>query len=258
MTKTYKCYRCFFTTQKKYNIESHFKIKNICKKNDECTYSDSEIEDLNNNQFINTNTNKFEKCTFIKCNDNVINNTINNTINNITNVTNNLTLNIDNLIPFDEDWDLSQIAKHEKVLILFSRIMYTTFLEKILENDNNSNIILDGDNNCGLVYTNQDNNEKKYILMEWDNILKKSMDKLNKQLKDIYNDFENDLLNHYVADECKKNIDEKFNNFKAKKDIHNLVEKYVKDIYENNKDKSVKMLRVINNSKRDDSNICGY
>ena len=56
-------------------------------------------------------------------------------------------MSIDNLIPFDEDWDLSQIAKHEKVLILFSRIMYTTFLEKILENDNNSNIILDGNNN---------------------------------------------------------------------------------------------------------------
>ena len=250
MTKTYKCYRCFFTTQKKYNIESHLKRKNICKKNDECYYNDLEIEDLNNQQFITTN--KFEKCTIIQSQ------IINNTINNITNVTNNLTLNIENLIPFDEDWDLSQIAKHEKILILFSRIMYTTFLEKILENENNSNIILDGNNNCGLVYTNQDNNEKKYILMEWDNILKKSMDKLNKQLKDIYKDFENDLFNNYVADECKKNIDDKFNNFKSKKDIHNLVEKYVKDIYENNKDKSVKMLSVMNNSKKDNSTICGY
>ena len=56
--------------------------------------------------------------------------------------------------------------------------MCTRFLEKILENDANNNIIIDSKTNSGLVYTNE-NNENKYITMEMDNIVKKSMDKLN-------------------------------------------------------------------------------
>ena len=53
---------------------------------------------------------------------------------------------------------------------------YTQFLE----NDENNNVIIDSKKNFSLVYTN----EKQYIIME--------MDKLNKQLNDVYNDIESE------------------------------------------------------------------
>jgi hypothetical protein len=55
---------------------------------------------------------------------------------------------------------------------------YTQFLE----NDENNNVIIDSKKNFSLVYTN----EKEYIITE--------MDKLNKQLNDVYNDIINNLM----------------------------------------------------------------
>lgn len=88
-------------------------------------------------------------------------------------------------------------------MLLFSQIMYTRFLEKILENDANNNVIIDSKTNSGLLYTNE-NNENKYITMEMDNIVKKSMDKLNKQLNDVYSDIESELLKNYIVNDCRK------------------------------------------------------
>jgi hypothetical protein len=251
--KSYKCYRCFFTTPKKHNITIHLNRKFLCKRSELCYYTDKEIEQLNNEQFEKKKKNSINKEIInIKNDINIINDIHDNITNNITNITNNITNNItvkiDKLIPFNEDWDLSNIEKHDKFMLLFSQIMYTRFLEKILENDANNNVIIDSKTNSGLVYTNE-NNEKKYITMEIDSIVRKSMDKLNKQLNDIYSDIECELLKNYVINDCKKNINEKYENFATKSDIKDIVEKYIIEVYNNNKELSLKMLKIDLNEK---------
>ena len=121
--------------------------------------------------------------------------------------------------------------------------MCTRFLEKILENDANNNIIIDSKTNSGLVYTNE-NNENKYITMEMDNIVKKSMDKLNKQLNDVYSDIESELLKNYIVNDCRKNINEKYENFAKKRDVKDIVGKYIIDVYNKNKALALTMLKV--------------
>ena len=133
--------------------------------------------------------------------------------------------------------------KHDKFMLLFSQIMYTRFLEKILENDANNNVIIDSKTNSGLVYTNE-NNENKYITMEMDNIVKKSMDKLNKQLNGVYNDIESELLKNYIVNDCRKNINEKYENFATKSDVKDIVGKYIIDVYNKNKELALTMLKV--------------
>ena len=181
--KKYTCYRCFLVTNKKSNIITHFKRKFPCKRSTTCFYSDEEIEQKNNEQLDKIKSHEIVVNNTINNENHIINNFINND-NSITNITN-ITLKIDNLTPFNEDWNLSKLINEDKILLMFSQVMYTNFLKKILENDSNKNIIID-ENKSGLVYTSN-NNENKYIRMEIENIVKQSMDKLYKQLNDIFN-----------------------------------------------------------------------
>jgi hypothetical protein len=52
MPEKYKCYRCNFSHNKKYNVQSHLNKKKTCKKNLTNCLTDLEIDMLNNNQFI--------------------------------------------------------------------------------------------------------------------------------------------------------------------------------------------------------------
>lgn len=247
--KLYKCYRCFYTSPKKCNLQTHLNRVISCKRSPESHYTDEEIKLFNKKQFdkkknnlpLNNNSN----------NDTNMEHSNNNTINsNNNNITNNINIKIENLIPFDEDWDLSKIDKYEKSLLLFSQVMYTKLLEKILDNEINSNVIIDKYTDSGLVYTNTSEEGKKYITMDFENIIKKSMQKLNKQLNDIFNDYEDDLIENVIADELKKNvrhnkrlINIKYLNFKEDDGIKNLVNNFIQDVYDNNKENALKMLK---------------
>jgi hypothetical protein len=119
--------------------------------------------------------------------------------------------------------------------------MYTNFLKKILENDSNKNIIID-ENKSGLVYTSN-NNENKYIRMEIENIVKQSMDKLYKQLNDIYSDVHPILDDNGVAIQCKKNIEDKYNRFTSENKLQKVVGDFLTDIYKENKDIALKIMK---------------
>lgn len=247
--KTYTCYRCFLVTNKKSNIITHFKRKFKCKRSTTCFYSDEEIEKKNNEQLDKYKNNEIIINNIVNNDNHVINNFINND-NSVTNITN-ITLKIENLTPFNEDWNLSKIINEDKILLMFSQVMYTNFLKKILENDSNKNIIIDG-NKSGLVYT-CNNNENKYIRMEIENIIKQSMDKLYKQLNDIYSDVHPFLDDNGVAIQCKKNIEDKYNRFNSENKLQKIVGDFITDIYKDNKDIALQIMKntVENNIEND-------
>ena len=256
-TKTYTCYRCFLITNKKSNIITHFKRKKPCKRSTTCFYSDEEIEKKNNEQLDKVKGTETVINNIINNDNNIINNNdnhiINNFINNNNSVTNitNITLKLDNLTPFNEDWNLSKIINEDKILLMFSQVMYTNFLKKILENDSNKNIIIDENNSC-LVYTSCNNNENKYIRMEIENIIKQSMDKLYKQLNDIHSDVHPFLDDNGVAIQCKKNIEDKYNRFNSENKLQKVVSDFITDIYKENKDIALKIMKdTVENESND-------
>ncbi len=250
--KTYTCYRCFLVTTKKSNIITHFKRKFPCKRSTTCFYSDEEIEKKNNEQIDKVKSNEVVINNIINNNDNhVVNNFINND-NSVTNITN-ITLKIENLTPFNEDWNLSKIINEDKIMLMFSQVMYTNFLKKILENDSNKNIIID-ENKSGLVYTSN-NNENKYIRMEIENIIKQSMDKLYKQLNDIYSDVQPFLDDNGLAVQCKKNIDDKYSRFNSENKLQKVVGDFITDIYKDNKDIALQIMKSTVENNNDNNDI---
>ena len=288
----YKCYKCFYITQRKSNFISHLNRLKKCSRNNKNTFTEDEINSLNNKQIfkdfkeldkeIKKNDTISEDIINFKCNfcdkqfnlkynlnkhirnthfkdDNkkniVINNIQNNTNNtNIQNIQNNInitniSLKIPELIPFDEEWDLSEIKNTDKHLLMISKIMYTQLLEKILENEKNLNIIIDKDNNTGLVYSNVEN-KKEYKNMEFEKIIEKSMEKINKHLIDIFKDISGNFNNLYYLDENnKKIINDKYRNFRIDKNIKKTVENYFFDIFNKNNQKSIQIMTDINNKE---------
>jgi len=235
----FKCYRCNFTHNKKYNVQSHLARKTPCKKDTSNCLTDKEIDILNKNQFIKEKNN-----TILIQNNNIQNNNIQNqTINN------NLTIK---LISFDKDWDLSHIPEKELQRILFSTLKYTTFYKDILKNNINSNIIIDKKSETGRVF----NDNEEYDEIELNSIIEKTMTKLHKQLNDIFENTQNEFYQTYkkdddkninllikLFDEIKLDLDVKLNDFKEK----NLVKKHVinefSKILEDNQEKALEFLK---------------
>ena len=138
--------------------------------------------------------------------NNTVNNMNNNNITN-NNITNNIYLNIKNPIPFDEKWNISNIDNLEK--IIFSKIMYTNLLTEILKNEINLNVIIDKDNDSGIIYKNDID---KYIKIKSEDIIDKTMIKLKEQLLCINNNSE-----EYFLKDClnisKSNIEKKYEDY---------------------------------------------
>lgn len=272
----YQCYRCFYKTNKKNNIMYHFNRKKKCIRVENCFYTDSEILELNEKQFLEKDKEESEKIVCKFCNKNfkfvynlnkhiskyhsneenqsIINNT-QNIVNNNINITN-IILNMNNPVPFEEDWDLSKISNEKKNLLLFSKIMYTALLEEILKNEMNLNVIIDKDTNSGLVYTNE-NSEKKYINMGYEKIIDESMKKLNKNLLSIYNEAVDNNLEY--MENCKTKINEKYENFTKNKDVQKIVSSYLTNIYDTKKEDALKIMKdIVIDDDDDDEEIDGY
>ena len=277
----YKCYKCFYITNKKINLSNHFNRKKKCNRHINCYYTDEQINNFNEEQLKKDEKSSYCKIcnkifsTVYNCNKhnrnvhkedlNNTENNLNNIINNINNINNiniinnniinnniinnniiNLTMNFAKPIPFNEDWDLSEIENSEKRLIFFSSIMYTKLLEKILENELNLNVIIDKNSSSGLVYTKNNNNNDEYINMNVENIVEKSMEKINKHLNDIYIDIQKNCPDVCYQHECKKKIDEKYKNFIDDKNTKKIVENFITDIYLKTNDKALQIMKDIN------------
>ena len=164
------------------------KLFNILKDNDKnkkcpfCNEIFKKNQDLREHIIIDC----FIKEIIKDCDKNNIINSFNNNNNNyiIQNITNNIILSNKNPIPFDEDWITSHIPELKKQQLIFSKIMYTNLLEEILNNELNLNVIIDKENDLGLVYKNDID---KYIKMKIKDIIDNSMEKLNRKLNNINN-----------------------------------------------------------------------
>ncbi len=68
------------------------------------------------------------------------------------------------VLPFDDKWSTSHIDKYFKVFLLNTYRKYTNFIEKVLDNNDNLNVIIDENSDNSLVYKN---NKEKYVTMKY-------------------------------------------------------------------------------------------
>jgi len=214
--------------------------------------------DLKKHIIINCFFKKLEKENKVKKNHVLIKNSIecinegnnNNINNNITNNITNIHIDIKNIIPFDEDWDISNIDDYIKTKIIFSNIMYTKLLEEILKNEMNLNIIINKDDDSGLVYKNDID---KYINMKIKDIIDKSMEKLHKNLidfnKNIFNEnfYQKSFINTLL--ESKNLIETKHLDYKNNLEIQKNVIDYISDMFEKKKVDALEISnKILNNN----------
>jgi hypothetical protein len=174
----------------------------------------------------------------------------NNTTNNIINITVNIpqTSPIPNLLPlsFDKSWNLSEIDEFKKKYdILYSEVMYTTLLEKILENKINLNVILDTEQNIGFVYQNE---IEKYVKMNIDDIVQKSMEKLRNNLLELNNTINNNAINFKTLNKStEERINDKLNNYNSKPDVKKYVDNFIAEIFDKKKFDAYNISKSIEN-----------
>ena len=209
----------------------------------------SHIKKFHNNEFQNNESNNNITSKDINTINNINgdNNNINNNITNI-NITNNNITNINYIIlqPFDDDWKLEHINNSNKIAIVVSLMKYTTLLEKILENDENLNVILGDDSDNGLVYKNE---KEKYVNMKNKDIYKLTMEKINKQLSDLYNEVNNEtnvskIIKTAILSD-KEIMDKKYYEYSEKNDIQKKVNENLKEFFDKRKEDAVKILNTI-------------
>lgn len=211
------CKKCNKSFTRKFSLERH---------ENKCSYSI--IESTTENNTVN----------------NIVNNT-NNTINAINTINNNnIQINLQ-LEAFDNDWDVSKINKFTRHSLLLSKIMYTNLLQNILDNETNLNVIIEKESNVGIVYKND---VDKFIKMKLKDIVDNSMDKLNKHLKNFYNESKNDeefILMDQIFEDQKNLIDNKYNEYKDNEETQKKVEEYITDIYDKKKEDAIKLFNHV-------------
>jgi hypothetical protein len=175
---------------------------------------------------------------------NISNNSHNTINNNTTNNITNIYLEIKSPIPFDGEWDISKIDKLNKENLVFSKFMYTKLLEEILKNEINLNVIIDKDNDSGIVYKNDID---KYIKMKSKDIVDNTINKLNKHLLDINNDSKDNIMEEFI-DMSKKIIDNKYNSYKNNDDVKKNVTEIISSIFEDKKENALNISNNIQNS----------
>ena len=223
-----KCNKCY-TTEKYLNIHS-CKVLKINENNDK---NNNETESDNNNSYV-TNNNS----------NNTNNNNITNNITNNNNININFNLNFTPPVPFDGDWNLTDIDHSKKTELLLSQLMYTQLLKEILNNDKNLNIIYEQNTDTGIVYKNDD---EKYVNMDFNDIIENTMNKLKNYLLNFVNDSIKNNGLQQILEQIPKIIQDKHNNFINKDDIKNHVKHYMGIIFTSKKEDSIKILNNLEN-----------
>ena len=250
----YKCMNCNKIFTRKFNLNRHLvNCNKLCNKL--CNKSCNKLckNDINNNcNHYNENINKELK------NINHFNQT-NTTTNNYNTIHNNYNKNLYlnfNVEPFDNDWDVSRISKFTRHSILLSKIMYSNLLDNILQNEKNLNVVIEKETNTGLVYKN---NVDKFITMNIQDIIDKSMDKLNKHLKDFYKESLKDdefVIMDKIFHEQLKNVENKYDDFKKNDEIKKKVEDFITQMYDKKKENAIKLYN--NTLLKNDNDSTGY
>ena len=236
-----QCEYCNKLFSEKYNLRKH--QKRSCK-----GLKKIELDKLNN---IGGN----------KQDINNINNNLNiekqvNISNQTTNSGNIIIINQNNLEGFDDKWTTEHIDNYIRQMILLSDHKYTNLLDEILKNKSNLNVIMNNDQNYGLVYKNKDD---MYVNMKVREIIDKSIEKLYEQLNIFYTELvNNDIIkvNSDVIEHEKQIIDNKFKEFCTNNNVKSSVGHLLTKIYEKNNEEALNIAqKVITYSKTMDNQI---
>ena len=236
-----QCEYCNKLFSEKYNLRKH--QKRSCK-----GLKKLELDKLNN---IGGN----------KQDINNINNNLNiekqvNISNQTTNSGNIIIINQNNLEGFDDKWTTEHIDNYIRQMILLSDHKYTNLLDEILKNKSNLNVIMNNDQNYGLVYKNKDD---MYVNMKVREIIDKSIEKLYEQLNIFYTELvNNDIIkvNTEIIEHEKQIIDNKFKEFCTNNNVKSSVGHLLTKIYEKNNEEALNIAqKVITYSKTMDNQI---
>jgi len=188
---------------------------------------------INNDNSINTNCNNTSN---VHGNHNIVNS------NNVTNIY----LEIKTPVPFDEDWDISKINIEKLSNVLLSKIMFTGLLEEILKNEINLNVIIDKNNDSGMVYKND---LDKYIHMKSKDIVDNTMIKLKKHLTDIGHHKAKELYLDEPLNMCVRIAEKKYDDYLKNAYINTGVKKLVTNMYDATKNDAINISKnVIDNN----------
>ena len=230
--KIRKCNYCCETFDKALDLKKHVVLNCFYKKLQKNMNNENDIVD--NSIKVNNNNN-------IVYNNNIINS--NNTINNITNII----VEIKNPVPFDEDWDISEIHSDTKMAIVFNNLMYTTFLEEILKNDTNLNVIIDKKSKSGIVYKNDID---KYIKMKLNDINDRTMEKLKNQLLNI-----NEEIKPKIFDDThvfnRRMITKKYIDYCKNEELQQQVSICLSNVYDKKSKEAVEKSKLVTNKPLD-------
>jgi hypothetical protein len=204
-----------------------------------CNKSFARVDTLKRHQ--NTVCSKEKKQSTFVSKEIHIDNQINNKIENqqINNINNYYIIN--ELKSFDDEWNVEHMDKYIKLFILLSNTKYTDFLNELLKNEENLNIIIDKDSDAGLVYKNK---KEMYVQLKVKEILSQTMLKMNEQLDKLYNEYllNNKNINEHIIRSIKieknKNID-KYNDYVNNDDIKNKVDNLLSDIFSKKKEDAI-------------------
>lgn len=235
--KIRKCNYCYETFDKALDLKKHVVLN--------CFYKKIQ-KNINND--IDDNSTKSNNITY----NNIINsNNTNNTINTINNITN-IIVEIKNPVPFDEDWDISKIHSDTKMAIVFNNLMYTTFLEEILKNDTNLNVIIDKKSKSGIVYKNDID---KYIKMKLNDINDRTMEKLKNQLLNI-----NEEIKPKIFDDThvfnRRMITKKYIDYCKNEDLQQQVSMCLSNVYDKKTKEAIEKSKLVTNKQL--SKLGGY
>ncbi len=189
-----------------------------------------------------------------KININISNDNINNVYNqcNITNnntnttTNNNFTTNIyveiksPTPIPFDNNWDISQISDAERTDIMVSKMVYENFLTEILKNEINLNVIMDKEKGSGMVYKND---EEKYIQMKSKDIVENTMDKLNVYLNEFNKN--NTKTHKDIIDYSRRIFNKNYIDFGKNKEVNIKYNNSISDIFNEKKEEALKIAKNV-------------
>jgi hypothetical protein len=239
-----------FIDELKKSYKNKIKTCKFCSKNFQ-KYSDLEYhlfecieindDDIKNN-IINIDNS-------INNNDNSITNN-NNITNNINNNINNYHIHFDNkkLISFNDEWNTDHLNIDKKICLFLSTFKFTKTLECILENDTNKNILMNNDNKTGIIYNGNDENQ--FDTLNSEDILKKSIMKLYKHLKDfedeiIQTNTKDYLIPTKLINQSSKILDDRINDYKkndtTKESVNNLISNIFNKYKDHIKDKYIEI-----------------
>jgi hypothetical protein len=240
-----KCEFCKKTYSNKKTLNSH--QKNNCKN-----------ADINNTNTINNPAHNITNQSNNTSNNNTSNsNNINNSFN-TTNIHDNSTniININIPISFDKDWSVEHFDNCMKLVLLSTTSKYTEFLENILNNKINLNVIINKENNDAIVFSGD-----KYENMEKNKVFSKSMEKIHEQLTKLKeNIHKDDLYKQFIYD-SDKNIeiaDKKYKDYIENDSIKKTVHDYLSNIYDSRKKEALEIYEEYNKNKKVNDDKGGF